>query len=75
MEFNRPQIEGPHHKCNVCLLQSLIRHDILIRAQMYHKVIMEYFPKTKQNMAKSPNCLLTRRIKIAHLKTVEGCLL
>lgn len=42
---------------------------------MYHKVIMEYFPKTKQNMVKSPNCLLTRRIKIAHLNTVEGCLL
>lgn len=42
---------------------------------MYRKVIIEYFPKTKQNIVKSPNCLLTARVKIAHLKTVEGCLL
>lgn len=39
---------------------------------MYHKVIMEYFPKTKQNMLKSLNCLLTLGVKIAHLKTEEG---
>lgn len=64
---------GPDHKS--AFFKGLIRHDILIRSQMYHKVIMEYFPKTEQNMVKSLNCLLTRRVKTAHLKTVEGCLL
>lgn len=67
------QIKGPDHKS--AFFKRLIRHDILIPSQMYHKVIMEHFPKTKQNMVKSLNCLLTRRVKIAHLKTVEGCLL
>lgn len=40
---------------------------------MYHKVIIDYFPKTEQSIVKSPNCLLTTTVKIAHLKTVEGC--
>ena len=54
--------------CNVCLLQGLIKRDILICTQLYHKVIIEYFPKTKQNIVKSPNCLLTAKVKIANLK-------
>lgn len=66
-------VRRPLYDCSVCLLRDLIRHDILIFTQMYHKVIIEYFPKTKQNIAKSPNCLLTGRVKIAHLKAVEAC--
>lgn len=73
MEFKPVQIKGPDHKS--AFFKRLIRHDILMRSQMYHKVIMEYFPTTKQNMVKSLNCLLTLGVKIAHLKTVEGCLL
>lgn len=66
-----PYNQGMHR--NVCLLWGLIRHDILICPWMYHRVIIEYFPKTKQNIVKSPNCLLTGGgVKIAHLKTVEG---
>lgn len=72
MEFKPVKIKGPDHKS--AFFKRLIRHDILIRSQMYHKVIMEYFPKTKQNMVKSLNCLLTLGVKIAHLQTVEGCL-
>lgn len=67
------QIKRPDHKS--AFFKRLIRHDIIICSQMYHKVIMEYFPKTKQNMVKSLDCLLTLGVKIAHLETVEGCLL
>lgn len=73
MEFKPVQIKGPGRKS--AFFKRLIRHDILIRSQMYHRVIMDYFPKTKQNMVKSLNCLLTLGVKIAHFKRAEGCLL
>lgn len=43
MEFKTLVDQGARPQ--ICLLQSLIRHDILIRSQMYHTVIMEYFSK------------------------------